>query len=137
MECFAHMGATAIGVCKSCGKAICRECARDLGFAVACSERCVTLASEVESMNAKAKQIYAVGGRKRMPNISLIMFTVFGLLFAGYGAYNTFVRNDFDFIGLGMGSAFLLLSLVLHFQVRDFFKDDQSGNVSTKAAGTR
>ena len=78
MECFAHAGATAIGLCKSCAKGVCRECARDLGFALACSERCATYAAELDSMNKKAKQIYAVGGRKRKPNFLLIMLIVIG-----------------------------------------------------------
>jgi hypothetical protein len=130
MECFAHAGATAVGLCRSCAKGVCRECARDLGFALACSERCATATSEGEALSLRAKKAWSIGGRKRKPNILLIMFIVFGLLFAGYGAYHTFVWNDFDFVGLGIGSAFLLLSLVLYSQMRDFFKDDQSGNVS-------
>src|SRR5213595_1382333 len=36
MECYAHPTAASVGVCKACGKAVCRACARDLGFAVAC-----------------------------------------------------------------------------------------------------
>ncbi len=130
MECFAHAGAAAIGVCRSCGKGICRECARDLGFALACSERCAKATSESEALTLRAKKAWSVGDRKRKPNVGLIMFLVFGLLFVGFGSYNTFVRNELDLLGLGMGSAFLVLSLIVYLQVRDIFKNEQNGKVS-------
>lgn len=130
MECFAHAGAAAIGVCRSCGKGICRDYARDLGFALACSERCAKATSESEALTLRAKRAWPVGDRKRKPNVGLIMFIVFGLLFVGYGIYNTFARNELDFLGLGMGSAFLAMSLIMYLQVRDIFKSEQNGKAS-------
>jgi hypothetical protein len=41
MECFVHTGRAAVGVCKSCGKALCRECADELNEGLACrSDAC-------------------------------------------------------------------------------------------------
>ena len=36
MNCFNHPGVPAVGVCKSCQKGLCKECAVDLGHGIAC-----------------------------------------------------------------------------------------------------
>lgn len=66
MNCFTHHNVAAVAVCKVCGRAICSACAVDLGYAVACSERCEKDASELHQMNAKAKRIYGLGGAKKL-----------------------------------------------------------------------
>src|SRR5262249_52940930 len=40
MHCFYHQDKYAVGVCKSCGKGVCIECAVDLGKGLACRGRC-------------------------------------------------------------------------------------------------
>lgn len=64
MNCFAHQDATAVAVCKGCGRAVCAKCAHDLDFAVVCSDRCKSEASELHEMNARAKRIYGLGNAK-------------------------------------------------------------------------
>ena len=36
MNCFNHPGVPAVGICKSCQKGLCMECAVDLGHGIAC-----------------------------------------------------------------------------------------------------
>jgi hypothetical protein len=40
MRCFYHQDKEAVGSCKSCGKALCVECAVDLAKGLACRNRC-------------------------------------------------------------------------------------------------
>jgi hypothetical protein len=40
MLCFYHQEKEAVGICKSCGKGVCVECAVDLGKGLACRSRC-------------------------------------------------------------------------------------------------
>src|SRR5262245_25383945 len=40
MECFYHAGRPTVGVCRSCMRGICRDCAADLDRGLACRERC-------------------------------------------------------------------------------------------------
>jgi hypothetical protein len=118
MECFAHAGAPAIGICKSCGKGTCRECARDLGFAVVCSESCVTRAAELESMSTKIKQINPVDAIKRIRTFGIIMLTLIGTLFLVIGLYYSINSEHVDILPIGLGSAFLLLSVIMYKQYR-------------------
>jgi hypothetical protein len=59
MECFSHPSSQAVGICKSCGKAVCRACAKDLGFAIACSDSCAAeLAAEHEIFCVQRGELY-------------------------------------------------------------------------------
>src|SRR2546430_6742511 len=40
MRCYYHHGKEAVGICKSCYKALCTECAVDIGKGLACKGRC-------------------------------------------------------------------------------------------------
>jgi hypothetical protein len=40
MKCFYHADRDAVGVCKSCQRALCHECAADLGKGIGCKGRC-------------------------------------------------------------------------------------------------
>jgi hypothetical protein len=47
MNCYQHNDNPAIGICKSCQKAVCTVCAIDTGRGIACSESC---AEEVKAL---------------------------------------------------------------------------------------
>jgi hypothetical protein len=40
MRCYYHRDQDAVGVCKSCGRGLCVECAADIGKGLACRSRC-------------------------------------------------------------------------------------------------
>jgi len=40
MKCFYHPERDAVGVCKSCGKGLCGECAAEVGGKLACKDKC-------------------------------------------------------------------------------------------------
>lgn len=40
MRCFYHRDTEAVGICKSCGRALCPDCVADIGKGIACSGRC-------------------------------------------------------------------------------------------------
>jgi hypothetical protein len=49
MECYSHEGEAAVGICRVCGKGVCRKCAQELSFGgIVCSEACATKATKYE-----------------------------------------------------------------------------------------
>jgi hypothetical protein len=40
MNCFRHQDSSAVGLCKTCFKAVCPECAADVGNGLACKNSC-------------------------------------------------------------------------------------------------
>ena len=48
MKCFNHQGVDAVAICKNCNKALCHNCAADVGNGVACIGPCE---EEVKALN--------------------------------------------------------------------------------------
>ena len=48
MKCYRHHEADAVGICKSCSKGICTDCAVDVSNGLACKNECE---EEVETLN--------------------------------------------------------------------------------------
>ncbi len=61
MKCFNHDDRDAVGICKSCGKGVCRECAVDMGKGLACRDRCEMDASNVIALIDQNIQFSPVG----------------------------------------------------------------------------
>lgn len=136
MECFDHSGAAAVGLCKFCGKGICRDCARNVGPCLVCSsDRCAKSAAADEILRQRVMKACAIGDGKRKPNIMLIMLILFGTLFTGFGIYISFIRKHFEFLPIAMGTGFLVVALILYLQIRDLFKNGQDGKIPLQDGG--
>jgi hypothetical protein len=52
MRCFLHAGADAVGICKSCQRGLCADCAVEVGTTLACRGRCEADVSDINRMTA-------------------------------------------------------------------------------------
>jgi len=84
MKCYDHQDVDAVAICKSCGKALCSQCAVDLGRGIACKGRCVDDVQMLISLADNNAKTYSAmrGGRAIVSPVFLI---VIGLVSAGYG----------------------------------------------------
>jgi hypothetical protein len=136
MECFVHPGAVAVGFCRNCGKGICRNCAREVGLGLVCaSERCAKSAAEDEIIRERTLRACGIDGGKRKPNLLVIMFTVFGLIFSGFGIYVSLIRQQLEFFPIALGAAFLALALFVYLQVRALFRNRQDSMIPSQDGG--
>jgi len=53
MKCFNHDTSDAVGICKSCNKALCHSCAVDVGNGLACAGACE---QEVRALNEQIRR---------------------------------------------------------------------------------
>lgn len=62
MRCFYHSQTEAVGVCKNCGKALCRESVVELGQFIACKEssECQGRARTASEMGGMSKSIMSI-----------------------------------------------------------------------------
>ena len=86
MNCFYHPEAAAVGVCKSCYRGLCRECAVEFPRGLACRGRCeedVQQVIELVQRNVKFTKSLA----KNAPGTRIVMLVIgafillFGVLF--------------------------------------------------------
>ena len=111
MECFTHTGSQAIGVCKTCGKAVCRSCAKDAGVFITCSDTCEKEAADVHEMNQCGKKMYGIGSPKKLAT-GVIMWFLFSALFGGFGIFQTIKTGQPDWFLLLFGAASLFFAIL-------------------------
>jgi hypothetical protein len=110
MKCYQHRINDAVGVCKSCGKAVCPDCAVDLGFAITCPGACEETARAYHKRHTHSIAVYQE--QRKMRYIAPSFCTVLGILHLVYGYVENCPLNSFTVIS---GLFFLVFGLVIFF----------------------
>lgn len=113
MECFTHANTPAVGLCKTCGKGVCRSCVHDAGIFIACSTACEKEAADLHEMNQRGKKIYGIGVPKKLAS-GVIMWLLFAALFGGFGIYQSIQTQRIDWFALLFGAASLCIAAVVY-----------------------
>ena len=121
MRCFNHSEMRAVGLCKHCNKALCHECATDLGFGLACRSIHEQEVAAVNGMVERATKIQAVNRSNKY--LSPVFFLAFGSFFVGYEFYTGIRSAGFC---LWLGGLFIAYGLYLVLVVRRSYSSDRS-----------
>lgn len=112
MKCFKHRNEEAICVCRSCFKAVCKDCAIDSNYGLVCSDICLKEANEQQQIIEKSKRIYSIGTNSRLLPTGILMYFFFSILFGGFGLYETISNGRSGWFPLAMGIGFLAFGLL-------------------------
>ena len=113
MECYRHAPTAAVAVCKTCGRAICRTCASDSGFAVTCSTECAKDASDAREIEQRSKRIYGIGSvRRRLPT-AVLVWLLFTVVFLGFGLVLSWRRAEIQWFPILFGLAALAVAVMV------------------------
>jgi hypothetical protein len=116
VNCFYHPGVCAVGICKSCGKGLCPDCATDLGKGLACRNQCeadVTALRELTARNIRNAPAYEriVRSNRGAQYAGATFFILTGSVFAALPIdhYLTGQFEAFDLFPLILGVLFFAL----------------------------
>lgn len=118
MNCYRHSNISSVGLCKSCFKAVCPDCAADVGNGLACKDSCEVKVLELNEMWERSAKIYGIGNRKsRLPSsgvlvwflLSMAMWVVTGL---------TYYKGRLDYGNLVMALIFSIICLISYFSAK-------------------
>ena len=119
MNCFSHPDIAAVGICKTCSRAICRECVQESEFHITCSTSCAHDAVESHKMAQMGKRIYGIGVKKRpLPMVSVMMIG-FSVLFLGWAALLFFTQGNIDAFLVGFSGLCLLIAWLGYKRAKD------------------
>ena len=118
MYCYQHQEHHAIGLCKHCAKAVCTDCVKDTGHGIACSDSCVSEVDALHQINLRARQLYSIGKKSRLPTTAILFYAFFGLLFTGFGVYPLVYDRDIDWFLVSMGGGFLVFGMLSYVRNR-------------------
>lgn len=107
MRCYNHPDKNAIAVCRSCGKAVCHQCAQETENAIACRQECVNALAD--------NRQFQVGLAAHFNNIKRLNMvgSFFSLIMSFLFIYFSFLGSGivYDFILL-LGLGFLIYGLI-------------------------
>ena len=121
MNCFNHPEVSSIGICKSCSKGLCTNCAADLDHGLACKNK---HESQVESLNMiidKSTKAYSAAPKNII--IAPIFYMFMGLVFAGFGFFSRQGVTGLPFV-LGVG--FIVFAVVIFIRNRAIFSSKEN-----------
>lgn len=113
MRCYNHNEKEAVGICKSCGRALCPSCAAEVEKAVACRGRCESDVATLLSINRNALQ-YA-RSTKQARYLGPTMFVVVGSMLTTLGL--TYDGIDFAVLAGGVVVAIGVAFLVIQYRM--------------------
>jgi len=121
MKCFNHSERDAVGTCKGCCKALCHDCAIDLGHGLACKGVHEAMVDTYNMIISKNARVY--GNAQRNSLIGPAFYALMGALFLAY----SLAQGDgiFGLLSL-LGLAFLAFGAICFFINRKTFGADRN-----------
>jgi hypothetical protein len=92
MNCFNHTESAASGICKSCGRALCKECMVDVGGSISCSGECEERVKILNEMIESNSQILTTTSNRGVKS-SALFSVIMGIVFLSFGIWK-FSSND-------------------------------------------
>jgi hypothetical protein len=118
MRCFNHPDRDAVGICSSCRRGVCVECAHEVGKSLACTGQCEDDTAVDEAMKPTVESIQAY--EKDYKSMSMIFLSM-ALLFLSWTAPSVFIFYERDLIQAFSLCIVLLISVGLVF-IRRYYK---------------
>ncbi len=112
MKCFNHSEVSAVGICKSCYKAICKGCATELEHGLSCSEVCSKDISEVNQMNEKGKKLYGIGERKsKIPSTGVLLWMLIALVNWVVAFFSYYINGELSIESMSFAIGFTIVAV--------------------------
>ncbi len=92
MNCYHHPDHAAVGICKSCNKGLCSECAVDIGNGLACKNLCEEEVKAINEVVERSKSAYQKTG-KAYKQVALV-FSLLGAIFLLLGLLSLVFTED-------------------------------------------
>jgi hypothetical protein len=117
MQCFNHPEKSAIGICKSCQRGLCSDCATDLEHGLACKNHHEKQVEELNSLISRNTKINKVAPKARYALPFLYLFM--GLVFAGFGYFEGDGITGSGFI---LGCGFIVFGIYFYIYNKQVYR---------------
>jgi len=111
MNCFYHSEKAAVGICKSCGRGLCMDCAADIQNGLACKDRCEERAARINKIIDRNPQMIAAANTQVLTQ--KIVLLLLGLVIMGLGVFVGFDRTIYGVPLILLGVVFLVRGILI------------------------
>jgi hypothetical protein len=84
MRCYYHQEVEAVGICKSCSRGLCADCAVEVGEGLACRDRCEQGVAELNALLKRGSASHQIARGVYLR--SAILYMIVGVVCFGGGA---------------------------------------------------
>jgi hypothetical protein len=107
MKCFNHSTVDAVALCKSCSRALCRDCIAEVGLSCSCRNRCETDVATLNDLVERGRTAYQKTSATyfRSGIFTCLMGAVFALL--GAAGLMSGIGSEMGYFFLVMGLLFI------------------------------
>lgn len=116
MNCHAHSDTTAVAVCRTCSRGVCKSCAHENEFHITCSVACEHEAFESHKMLQISKRIYGIGVTKRPLPLITVMMGGMGLVFVLWSVTIYWYKQELDGFTIVFGGFCLAIALLSYWR---------------------
>ena len=111
MRCYYHRDIEAIGICKSCNRGLCAECAAEVGDGLACTDRCEEMVAQLNSLLSKGSGSYQTARGVYLRSGMLYLLASAGFFGFGLFAMRSAAGPGLGYAVIAFGVFLLLFSL--------------------------
>lgn len=115
MKCYNHPDVEAVAICRSCGRAICRDCVSEVGLSCSCKGRCEQVVATMNELVERGRTAYQKTSTLQLRNgifvilLGLVFVSLAVIRFAsGDASVWTFFLLACGVLFAGMGIASLI-----------------------------
>ncbi len=120
MNCFNCANTPASGICKVCNKGLCHECAKDLGYGIACKGEHEHKAAQIEAMMERSLKV--MSATQKNVHIAPLFNLFMGAVFLIYGlTSHSGVSNMLSIMGIG----FIVFGIVVFIKNKQAYSQNQ------------
>ncbi len=117
MKCFNHEHMDAVGVCRSCGRGLCRDCVAEVGLSCSCKGECEKVVATMNDLVERGRTAY-----QKMSAVQLrfgIAFALFGvILLALSSLYFADAQSEYGYFLLACSVPLLVLGALMIYSAR-------------------
>jgi len=118
MDCYRHSNISAVGLCKTCFKAVCPDCASDVGNGLACKGSCEEKVLELNEVWERSAKIYGVGKHKsRLPSSGVVVWFLLSLAMWSITGVSYYV-GKLDYASLIMAVIFSIVLVIAYLSAK-------------------
>ncbi|HNQ73210.1 MAG TPA: hypothetical protein PKN95_06350 [Verrucomicrobiota bacterium] len=107
MKCFYHQEVDAAGLCKSCGRGLCRECIAEVGLSCSCRNRCEADVATLNDLVERGRTAYQKTSATYFQSGWFILLLGIPFLVLGVAGVSSGTGGEWGYFLLTMGVLFM------------------------------
>lgn len=106
MRCYNHSNIEAVAVCRSCGRALCRDCTAEVGLSCSCKGRCESIVATMNDLVERGRTAYQKTSTLQLRNAVFVILLAIVFISLAVIRFSNHDATDSTYFFLAAGVLF-------------------------------